>query len=471
MLEQNNILLDSGRGMLLYIKKTFKKLDISTIANTNRSEIIAVELKLKEKIIHACVYRSPNSLPDNSNNINKSLEILSGRFSPNLLVAGNFNYPKINWEHYSTTSSPNDLNSKFFECTIDCFFNQFISEPIRGRGLSQPTLIDLVLTNNSDIIDKVKLESPLGKSDHTVVEIIMENVLLTKNKKFILNYKKENYEKMKSLFNQDFVTRIENCEDVSDQYNMLLELLHEAINKYISRMSLSNNKLNRKTTISRSAKSKVRQNHRLWKSYVQTNNITAYKKYRKISNQIRPFTRLSIKNFEINICDDVKNNPKNFWKYVNNKRKANVSIPQLYKLNTNKKVCCETDYDKAEPLASQFNTAFTIEKENTWNIEEKTLPDSKLVDSKLVISFDAATILKNLNGLNTSKSSGLYLVNVKMLKELAEPIAPVYQQYLKSHMILVVYRQNGRKQILALFTKKETNIIRPISLISLFAKL
>ena len=187
-----------------------------------------MELKLKEKIIHACVYRSPNSLPDNSNNINKSLEILSGRFSPNLLVVGDFNYPKINWEHYSTTSSPNDLNSKFFECTRDCFFKQFISEPIRGRGLSQPTLIDLVLTNNSDIIDKVKLESPLGKSDHSVVEIIMENVLLTKNKKFILNYKKENYEKMKSLFNQDFVTKIENCEDVSDQYGMLLELLHEA---------------------------------------------------------------------------------------------------------------------------------------------------------------------------------------------------------------------------------------------------
>ena len=85
-------------------------------------------------------------------------------------------------------------------------------------------------------------------------------------------------------------------------------------------------------------------------------------------------------------------------------------------------MCCKTDCDKAEALASQFNTVFTIEKENTWNIEEKTLPDSKLV-----LSFDAATILKNLNGLNISKSSGLYLVNVKMLKELAEPIAPVYQ--------------------------------------------
>ena len=73
----------------------------------------------------ACVYRSPNSIPD------------------------------------STRSSSNDLNSKFLECTIDCFFEQFISEPTRWQ--SQPTLIDLVLTNNPDITDKVNLDAPLIK--------------------------------------------------------------------------------------------------------------------------------------------------------------------------------------------------------------------------------------------------------------------------------------------------------------------
>ena len=95
----------------------YQKLVISSIANTNPSEIIAVELMLKEKIILACVYRRPNSSPDNSNHISKSLKILSRRFSSNLLVVGDFNYPKIDWEHYSTTSSPNDLNSKFLDCT------------------------------------------------------------------------------------------------------------------------------------------------------------------------------------------------------------------------------------------------------------------------------------------------------------------------------------------------------------------
>ena len=155
---------------------------------------------------------------------------------------------------------------------------------------------------------------------------------------------------MKSLFNQNFVIKNKNCEDVSDQYDMLLDLLHEAINKYIPKISLTNNKINHKTTLNRSTKSKICQKHRLWKLYLQINNINVCKKYRKISNQICRFTRQSIKNFKRNICDDVKNNPKKFGKYVNHKMKTNVSIPQLYKPNTNKKVYCDTDYDKAEAL-------------------------------------------------------------------------------------------------------------------------
>ena len=92
---------------------------------------------------------------------------------------------------------------------------------------------------------------------------------------------------------------------------------------------------------------------------------------------------------------------------------------------------CETDYNKAEALALQFDSVFTIKKENTWNIAEKTLPNSKLV-----ISFDAATILKRLDGLNTSKSPGPDLVNAKILKELVEPIAPV---------LSIIFKMEGSK--------------------------
>ena len=148
--------------MSLYIKNSIHKFDIFSIANTNPSEIIAVELMLKENMILARVYRRSNSTHDNSSDIKKSFEILSRGFSSNLLVVGDFNYPKTDWEQDSTTTSSNELNFKF----LDSIFEQFIAEPTRGRESSQPTLIDLVLTNNPGIIDQANPDAPLGKSDH-----------------------------------------------------------------------------------------------------------------------------------------------------------------------------------------------------------------------------------------------------------------------------------------------------------------
>ena len=97
---------------------------------------------------------------------------------------------------------------------------------------------------------------------------------------------------------------------------------------------------------------------------------------------------------EKNICHDIKNNPKKIWKCVN-KRKGNVSIPELYKASTNKKVYCEADYAEAEASELEFNT---WKIRGILNIQEKILPNSKHV-----ISFDAATTLKKLNGLNKHK--------------------------------------------------------------------
>ena len=63
--------------MLHYINNNiqYQKLDTSSVGNTNPSEIIAVKLMLKQNIIVACAYESHNSTTDNSNNLNKFLEI------------------------------------------------------------------------------------------------------------------------------------------------------------------------------------------------------------------------------------------------------------------------------------------------------------------------------------------------------------------------------------------------------------
>ena len=50
-------------------------------------------------LIIASVYRSPNSTADNTNSFNRSLRALAERYYSNLVVLGDFNYPKIDWTH------------------------------------------------------------------------------------------------------------------------------------------------------------------------------------------------------------------------------------------------------------------------------------------------------------------------------------------------------------------------------------
>ena len=69
------------------------------------------------------------------------------------------------------------------------------------------------------------------------------------------------------------------------------------------------------------AKSKLRQKQRLWKQYIQTNDTSAYVKFRKVSNQLRHHTRTSVRDLGRSISENTKYKPKKFCKYVNQKRK------------------------------------------------------------------------------------------------------------------------------------------------------
>ena len=47
---------------------------------------------------------------------------------------------------------------------------QHINKPTRARGNDKPHILDLVLTNEP-IIDNIEFLAPLGKSDHSILNI------------------------------------------------------------------------------------------------------------------------------------------------------------------------------------------------------------------------------------------------------------------------------------------------------------
>ena len=74
-------------------------------------------------------------------------------------------------------------------------------------------------------------------------------------------------------------------------------------------------------------------------------------------------TRANRKTFEENISLEIKSNPKLFWQYIKSKTKSNPGVAPLYKTNNGEKILIEDNKEKAEILAEQFKSVFTIEKD------------------------------------------------------------------------------------------------------------
>jgi len=121
-----------------------------------------------------------------------------------------------------------------------------------------------------------------------------------------------------------------------------------------------------------------------------------------------------IKIHEKLISNQVKENPKRFWQYVNNKRQAKSTVSNLYKAGTNKKEYYESDIENATALGKQFYSVFTIDTNEPCDVEQNS--DA---DSKLSIDFTKEVILEKINFLKENKSPGPDEVSVRILKELA----------------------------------------------------
>ena len=96
-----------------------------------------------------------------------------------ILIMGDFNYGEINWEcdtiigNRGSKTDIRDIGTQaqgqnFLETTEDCYYLfQHITKDTYGS--QKPSLLDLVLANEKNMVKDVEHLSPLGKSDHSII--------------------------------------------------------------------------------------------------------------------------------------------------------------------------------------------------------------------------------------------------------------------------------------------------------------
>ena len=148
---------------------------------------------------------------------------------------GDFDVPKIEWVHFNTNSGISNSNYKFLKTTRDCFFQRYVKSSKQDKISDYSSLLDLVISNNDDLIDGKSLLSLLGKTYHCTVEVLVTYSLNNNTYEFYLYYNNANFDSMLNVLNDKFNITSKNFTGVNDQFNYFIKTLNLAKESFISK--------------------------------------------------------------------------------------------------------------------------------------------------------------------------------------------------------------------------------------------
>ena len=101
----------------------------------------------------------------------------------------------------------------------------------------------------------------------------------------------------------------------------------------------------------------VKQKHKSYRRWKKNKTAVNYQKYCKKRNKATAAIRQAVKHHEKNLTNNLKTDPKSFWKYV----KSKTSCPKKVGSLRTDAGEFETDEEKAEVLNESFAKVFTNE--------------------------------------------------------------------------------------------------------------
>ena len=224
---------DKLRGIIIYCHQSIDKvIDVSATTEFSEYKLISIKIDKKTDFLVGAIYRSESGTKENNENLLNLLKEINNMKHSHKLVVGDFNYKDIDWETWSTHKSEASEEHSFISCIQDIYWYQHVTSPTRYREGVNPSTLDLVFTNEESMIEQISYQSPLGKSDHSLLYI---KFLLKHTTKFqpktIHMYDKGNYKKMNEELNMDWETQLNPGQDVQTQWETIKRKITEATRK------------------------------------------------------------------------------------------------------------------------------------------------------------------------------------------------------------------------------------------------
>ncbi|MBA1446886.1 MAG: endonuclease/exonuclease/phosphatase family protein [Gammaproteobacteria bacterium] len=390
------------------------------LANLNSScEIVWTKIHFtrNKSIYFASYYRPPSDHLQSLEALHESLTKLyrSQKTSPNVVIAGDFNLPDINWGKQQTTDNRTaSKHNKLLEIMSEFGLQNMVNDPTR---LDSGNILDLILTSNPSII--VNTHTTPGMSDHEAVtfNVNLNPVRHSKPPHKVFQYKYANWDKLKDDIKQLTTTYFDtnpNSRDINTNWNFFRNNLTSLVNNNIpSRNTKAKNHL---PWITREIIRMQRKRNKSHKKAKQTGRNNDWERFRQLRKQATKAAAKSYSDYLNNhIGESLKTNPKRFWSFIKANKREYVGIPTLQANDQP----ITNDHDKANTLNNQFSSVFTQEIYPIPQLAPSTYPNIPTLE----IGIEG--VLKQLKHLNQNKATGPDELPGRVLKETAAEIAPI----------------------------------------------
>ena len=221
----------------MYVKNNLQSLELYTTCKS--SVWCSLKLKGRDVLLIGVLYRSPGSSVSENNMFIEQFSTVMKEKHSHLLIIGDFNFPEIDWSLQISNASRNHPSHDFISCYKDSFLYQHVTQPTHYRAQQNANILDVIMTNQNDMVDSLQYREPIGKSHHVVLDWTFNCYGLKSQSKSTKYFYDRGYsEAMRNCFKTYNWTYILSDKSVDEMWESIHNLVHATVDKFVPHRSI-----------------------------------------------------------------------------------------------------------------------------------------------------------------------------------------------------------------------------------------
>jgi hypothetical protein len=444
-----------GGGILVHVPdsiRSHRRIDLER----DHIEAIWLELQVEKSTILLCqIYRPPNSAKCILEDLSDVIEQASNE-RKELMIMGDFNCNIL-----APNTTTNFLTSIMEEHQL-C---QLISQPTRVTSQSR-TLIDLCFVSTPTCFTSGVI--PLAGSDHLLIYASRpgRSGRFKQPMKEIRSFKKCNLNTLLTDLMEAPWEVMDVFDSMDDKWGYWKTLFMEIVDKHAPLIRIRPKQYSHQW-ISDDIRMLMKSRNYYHNKYWKTQDGQDWETYKRLRNEVKVRLRESKKEHFERVCRDMLKKPRRLWDELNRglgrKRKSDIC-----QLETSSGILTST-----LEIAGQLNSYFiSSAKQSAHHCKPPALHQVESVLHFHKIEDDE--VLEALKGLNVHKATGVDGISARLLRMVAEAIAPsvakLLNQSLASGEIPGEWKRANVTPVPKSTAAGQSSDFRPISVLPVIAK-